>query len=142
MKSIETGREVLKYIGETAREVSGIGEFQRFKRGAIVPDPDNNGELLRIISPTITGLIGGFGEFLLPLSQKLGLKEEDPKNLDSAKYLFSSLADMTVDMFVVSLIAYRYPLQAAVLKFGWNTFAQIAPDVAKLAKKRLLLKTK
>lgn len=121
-------REALRYVGNTAKEVVGIGEFQR-KRNYHIKyfDPvfDYN-EKPEIMVP----ILYGFGGFLLPST----LKPE----LGNNKLIPLFLLDMA-SLYIPVVMSESFGLhwEAAVTKLGYNTLVQIAPDVASLAKRKI-----
>lgn len=136
MRNIETGRETLIYAGRIAKEALGIGEFQRMKKDAVLWRNEN--KPLRTISPTLVGAFGGFMEFMMPISAKFNRGTKDVPLREAAL----NLPDLLVDSSVLFLAFNGHYWEGVVAKLGYNILAQIAPDVAKLARDRVFQRAK
>lgn len=134
------GREVLGYIGKTAKDVSGIGSAERaFKQSNLHNDRGvygGKGPFVsedRDVDSAFFGLFSGIQSFVLPSFQK-GIEDNGYKFRTFWKFG----ADLIVDGAIGGLGIYSGDGQGALIaKLGYNTLVQIAPDVANLAKGKM-----
>lgn len=128
MSSIEMGRKALRYVGNTAKEVSGIGPAQRASMEGMSTSAHAIGlEKSKGGFSVIYGGPDGMFSAGWPLAFKLVRGKLMP-------YLEGFAIDTVVNIATVGLAFEGDVWAAAVVKLGYNTLVQIAPDVARLAK--------
>lgn len=128
MNAIEAGRGTVGYIGKTAGEISGIGRGTRVFKAHRKIYEGGIGESL------LNGVFYGLTKVVIPLASK---------SSEEGKW---SRIGLVVDL-AANALALNFYLggnvpAAFIAKFGYNLLAQIAPDVAKLAKDRAIRRAK
>ena len=120
MKSLEFVRDASKYIGNTAKEFSGIGPAQRaYGRSA--------GSLLE-------GAAYGVVSVGMPLSSKW---------IESHKGIGPGfIIDLAANALALNFLREGNIQAAFIAKFGYNLLVQVAPDVARLAKGKIFERIK
>ena len=122
MKSLEQGRATFSYPLQVVKEAIGIGSFQRARAA--------HEKLSKQV-------VYGLGQILLPLAYVM---ESDRTSLDAGMIMY--FADNTANVTsAIAGVVSGYYWEAAVAKLGYNFIAQVAPDVANLAKSKVLRKT-
>ena len=136
MNGIEMGREALKYVEKTAIEISGIGPAQRAWMHSMSMEKGAyglaNSKLQMFGDGLRFALSNGTQRIAFPWSQKA--------NEDSGYkvgYIDKGGVDLIVDIGLVVWAFSGHGEGALIAKLGYNTLAQIAPDVAKLAKGKI-----
>ena len=124
MRSLEAGRETLKYIGKTAAELSGIGRAKRAYKEEVSP---SHAESL------LYGAVNGVLAVGMPLSSK---RTESHKEGIGPGFII----DLAANALAFNFLREGNIQAAFVAKFGYNLLVQIAPDVAKLAKGKIFYK--
>ena len=143
MKSLEQGRKVLDYSINTGLKVVGVEGFQRGRRYA--KDQHKEG-ISSIAYPIVFGFFGFFGSLTgkfhpnpeLDANGKMDVNRHQPKGSDFIA-LGLDVTSLAIPLYV--LFPFGYNWEAAVTKLGYNVIAQVAPDVAALAKRKVLHKT-
>ena len=124
------GRRALKYVEKTAIEASGIGQAQRaYKEEMFKPNGVRYG-------PLSYGIVSGVSFVAMPLTVKL---RDGGKSFGLG---LGMIADCAGGFLVLSFLWQGNIQDAFFAKLGYNTLAQIAPDVAKLAKDRVFQRAK
>lgn len=130
MKSLEFARDASRYIGNTAKEISGIGRTQRVYR-----EEKKYGGALALVY----GAIGGMSTVGTPIFAKVLDSDVEPSD-----FAFVRLGvDAVVNGFMAwYTFAWGHYESGAIARIDYSTFVQIAPDVARLAKGRVFQRAK
>ena len=116
MRNIEVGREVIGYIGKTAKDISGIGPAQRIRR---------SGNSMYVVP----------AEALMSLVMPLTMKLTEGGPARGIKAFLPALTfptELAVNFAALGLLLTTDIQTAFIAKFGYNFLVQVAPDVAKL----------
>ncbi len=126
------GVEVVAYIGHTAMELSGIGEVRR-EYGKI----QRGEEEAHLGSAELTAGANGMFHLLFPF-YFVALREDQyvQKRTTIVKYEREKLA-LPLTVGVAAFVGIE---AALIARLGYNLLAEVAPDVARLAKSRILHK--
>lgn len=137
MRSLEFARDASKYIGNTAKEVSGIGPAQRAYRRTMLAQKDVYDKLTVFNGSLCNGAANGmeriFAPFLHKSSGGSGHQVED---------IGKGGIDLIVNLAALGWAHFGHYEAALIAKFGYNTLVQIAPDVVRLAKRQIFQRAK
>lgn len=136
MRSLELGRQISKYVTNTAIEASGIGAAWRAYREKV----SEAEQFILAIGPLYEGVNDGLAHGICRIAAPFLQKslEEDYKANDMVKGGIDMFAEVAIMWW-----AFSGNLQGAIIaKISYNTLVQIAPDVAKLAKNRVFQRAK
>ncbi len=124
MRSLEGQRTTpQKYITHLAGEVAGIGAYKRYREEGAA-----------------RSIYAGLLQFFSPLSFQLSESAERSNtiyNVDSVPASITRVVEVTMLIASVAIGLSVNPLAGTTVKIGYNTLAQIAPDVINLAKIKL-----
>ena len=137
MKSLEFARNTSKYIGNTAKEISGIGPAQRAYRRTMLAQKDVYDKLTVFNSSLCNGAANGIQRIIFPF-----LHKSSGGSGHQVGDIGKGGMDLIVDLTTLWWAHFGNYEESAYLKLGYNTLVQIAPDVAKLAKEQLFQRAK
>lgn len=130
------GAEVLRYIGNTARELSGFGEAQRaFQERKLQIANGNNTDIPGL--PLVSAVANGALHVAFPFYFR-ALREDEfvGKKSTTLKYHLDVMSPL--QLLLLAGVGPSEGLGAVfAAKVGYNLIAEVAPDVAKLVKSRV-----
>jgi|WetSurMetagenome_2_1015567.scaffolds.fasta_scaffold292510_2 hypothetical protein len=132
MRGLEKEVTPAKYLAQWAKRSVGIDAALRARK-----EKDCEGKMVS------NGFFEGFSQFLYPSTKQLEeSREENNIKLRNPKEIIkmSSTAVLDIASWLPSelFLTKDYLWQVIVIKLGYNFVSQIAPDVARLAKKTAL----